>query len=125
MSGGFKKQQAIYEQIADTICERILQGTLEEDGKISSIRETAITMEVNPNTVQRAYEWLQQQEIIYTKRGRGYFVNSGAMEKVKQTKKEQLINEVLPDFFKSLQLLQITPEEVLTKYQKFLKGKTS
>ncbi len=125
MSGGFKKQQAIYEQIADSLCDLILKGELAEEEKIASIRESAITMEVNPNTVQRAYEWLQQQEIIYTKRGRGYFVSEGASKKVMEAKKQQFLKETLPEFFKSMQLLDINADELMILYQEFIKENTN
>lgn len=124
MSGAFKKQQAIYEQIAEALCDRILKGELAEEEKISSIRETAITMEVNPNTVQRAYEWMQQQEIIYTKRGRGYFVAAGAPKQIMNSKKQEFLKETLPEFFKTMQLLNIEQEELMQLYQEFIKENT-
>ena len=63
----FKENKAIYLQIAESICDEILLGTYAEEERIPSVREYASTMEVNSNTVMRSYDWLQQQEIIFTK----------------------------------------------------------
>ncbi|MEX1302542.1 MAG: GntR family transcriptional regulator, partial [Desulfotignum sp.] len=70
----FQKKDAIYLQIADLMCERILLEDWQENNRIPSVREMAVDLEVNPNTVMRAYAFLQQQGIIFNKRGIGYFV---------------------------------------------------
>lgn len=69
----FKESRAIYLQIADRICDDILLGQYEEEGRIPSVREYASIVEVNANTVMRSYEYLQSQEVIYNKRGIGFF----------------------------------------------------
>ena len=72
----FKESKSIYLQIADRICDEILQGQYMEEERIPSVREYAATVEVNANTVVRTYDYLQGQEIIYNKRGIGYFNTS-------------------------------------------------
>ena len=72
----FKESKSIYLQIADRICDEILQGQYTEEERIPSVREYAATVEVNANTVVRTYDYLQGQEIIHNKRGIGYFVRS-------------------------------------------------
>ena len=67
----FRENPAIYIQIAEYVCEQILLKKWNLGDKIISIRDLAINMEVNPNTVQRAYDFLQQREIITNKRGIG------------------------------------------------------
>lgn len=119
----FKEKQAIYAQIADYICEQILINQLQKDDKILSIRDLAIKLEVNPNTVQRSYDFLQQNEIISTKRGLGYFVEEGAIEKIKAIKKQQFLENDLPTVFKNMYFLEITMEELQLKYQQFLNEK--
>ena len=69
----FKESRAIYLQIADRICDDILLGQYEEEWRIPSVREYASIVEVNANTVMRSYEYLQSQEVIYNKRGIGFF----------------------------------------------------
>ena len=70
----FRENQPIYMQIADYFCNNILSTEWKQDEKIPSVREVAVIMEVNPNTAMRAYTYLQEKEIIYNKRGIGYFV---------------------------------------------------
>ena len=53
----------------------------QEEERILSVREYAATVEVNANTVVRTYDYLQGQEIIYNKRGIGYFVSAGDVYK--------------------------------------------
>ena len=65
----FKESKSIYLQIADRICDEILQGQYPEEERIPSVREYAGTVEVNANTVVRTYDYLQGLEIIYNKRG--------------------------------------------------------
>lgn len=115
----FKQQHSIYLQIADYICERILYQEWRENEKISSIRELAVDVAVNPNTVARSYEYLEAQGIIYTQRGLGYFVNTGAIKKVISLKKERFLQEELPIFFKTMQLLRINLSEVQELHDKF------
>ena len=78
----FKESKSIYLQIADRICDEILQGQYTEEERIPSVREYAATVEVNANTVVRTYDYLQGQEIIHNKRGIGYFVSAGAKDRI-------------------------------------------
>lgn len=80
--------------------------------KIPSVREMAVTIEVNPNTVMRTYSYLQEQGIIYNQRGIGYFVEEEGFEKTVAIKKEEFIKYELPLFFKKLHLLNLTLENI-------------
>lgn len=98
----FKNNEAIYLQIADYISERILLNKWTEDEKIPSVREMAGDLEVNPNTVMRSYDQLQQAEIIYNKRGLGFFVSTDAIKKIKKLQQTKFIEQELPQFFKTI-----------------------
>lgn len=84
----FKESKAIYLQIADRICDEILLGQYPEEERIPSVREYAAIVEVNANTVMRSFDYLQVQNIIYNKRGIGYFVASGAKELIHSLRKD-------------------------------------
>ena len=117
----FKDNKPIYQQIADLICDDILQDKLQEDGRIPSVREYAAVVEVNANTCARAYDWLQGQDIIYTKRGLGYYVCQGAKQSIRQMKRQQFLSETLPEVARQMGNLGITLGELtesITKYQK-------
>ena len=119
----FKDQQAIYLQIADYVCENILLKKWPAGEKIISIRELAISIEVNPNTVQRAYDFLQQKEIISNKRGIGYFIESDADKKIKSYRKDLFFENELPAVFKNMFLLGVGLKEFGTRYKKFVERK--
>ena len=113
----FKETKSIYQQIADRLCDEILLGNYREEERIPSVREYAATVEVNANTVVRSYDQLQGQEIIYNKRGIGYFVAPRAVERIKQLRKELFLTEELPEFFGSIRTLEISIEEIEKLYK--------
>ena len=116
----FKESRAIYLQIADRICDDILLGQYEEEGRISSVREYASIVEVNANTVMRSYEYLQSQEVIYNKRGIGFFVASGAKMLIHSLRKEQFLKEEVDGFFRQLYTLGISIKEIEKMYYEFI-----
>lgn len=113
----FKETKSIYQQIADRLCDEILLGNYREEERIPSVREYAATVEVNANTVVRSYDQLQGQEIIYNKRGIGYFVAPRAVERIKRLRKELFLTEELPEFFGSISTLEISIEEIEKLYK--------
>jgi len=113
----FKEKQAIYLQIGEYICENILRKQWKEGDKIPSIREMAISIEVNPNTVMRTYNYLQNMGIIFNKRGIGYFVADHSYEKTQELKKRNFITRELPHFFKTMDLLKITFDDLRELYK--------
>ncbi len=117
----FRQNQPIYLQIAEYVCEQILLKKWKLGDKIMSIRDIAVVMEVNPNTVQRAYDFLQQRNIITNKRGIGYFTEEDAMERILTFRKEQFMDNELPVFFRNLYLLDIDVKELKNQYDQFVK----
>lgn len=117
----FRENQAIYIQIAEYVCEQILLKKWNLDEKILSIRELAILMQVTPNTVQRAYDFLQQKEIIANKRGIGYFTEAVAFERILAFRREQFIANELPVFFRNMYLLDMDFAEVNNMFEQFIK----
>ncbi|MCM1313227.1 MAG: GntR family transcriptional regulator [Bacteroides sp.] len=118
----FKEKKAIYLQIAEMLCDEILLGKYKEEERIPSVREYATTVEVNANTVVRTYEWLQMQEIIFTKRGLGYFVAHGARETIATMRRKEFLNESLPEVFRTMRTLGISMEEVTERFNKYEVG---
>mgnify|MGYP001356955534 CR=1 FL=1 len=116
----FNENKAIYLQIADILCEQILDGEWPPQEKIPSVREMGMTLQVNPNTVLRTYDFLQQKNIIFNKRGLGYFVEEDAVKKILEIRRDNFLRNTLPNFFKTISLLRILPEEIMEKYQEYL-----
>lgn len=112
----FRESQAIYLQIADYICEAILREKWKEGDRIPSVRELAVSMEVNPNTTMRTFNYLQDKGIIYNKRGIGYFISEDGKAKTLELKKQEFIEEEIPRFIKSMKLLGVSMEELKNFY---------
>ncbi|MGF7075010.1 GntR family transcriptional regulator [Mucilaginibacter sp. NFR10] len=115
----FKDNEAIYLQIAAFVSDQILMGKWPAGQKIPSVRDMAVELEVNPNTVMRSYEFLQGLEIIYNKRGLGLFVAEDGFDKVKAYRKENFVRQNLPELFKNMYLLGISIDEISLQYQNF------
>jgi DNA-binding transcriptional regulator YhcF (GntR family) len=115
----FRNNEAIYLQIAAYVSEKILRGIWPPGEKILSVRDLAVELQVNPNTVMRTYEFLQSQEVIFNKRGIGFFVAPDGIKKVKAYRKERFIQQDLPEFFRNIYLLDITLDDLQSRYEKF------
>ena len=113
----FTESQAIYLQIAKIIEEKILRKEWVAETRIPSVRDLAVAMEVNPNTVVRTYEILQQKEMIYNKRGIGYFVSEKAYSNIQKEWKKNFKEQDLPVFFKTISLLDFSIDEILFLYE--------
>jgi len=118
----FRENQSIWLQIAEYVCEQILLKKWALGEKIMSIRELAMLLEVTPNTVQRAYDFLQQRTIITNKRGIGYFTETDAMKRIIEFRTEQFIENELPVFLRNMYLLNIDIKTINTHYDKFVKS---
>ena len=121
----FRDKQAIYLQIAEYISEQVLLGRWIVGDKIPSVRELAAELEVNPNTVMRTYEFLNQQGVITNKRGIGYFPADDATDKIRGFRREQFLQNDLPQFFKNLILLDIDLREIETRYDEYINATTN
>ena len=113
----FNSIQTIWMQIVDWVFEQILTAAWKPGDKAKSVRELAVMFEVNPNTVMRSYDYLQNKEIILNKRGIGFFVAEDADEKIKSLRKKQFMEEEVPAFIKNLKLLGIDVQEIVAMAQ--------
>ena len=111
----FNPNKAIYLQIRDSICERILSGELKSEDRIPSVREYGASIGVNPNTVMRTYEKLTAEGVIYNKRGIGYFISEGARDIVLESSRKEFLEEELPAVIRKMELLGLDPQEVFKK----------
>lgn len=114
----FDNSKAIYVQIADRLCDEILTGKYTDNGRIPSVREYAVLLEVNINTAVKSYDLLATNEIIYNKRGLGYFVTPGAKEKILESRKKDFMEHKLPELFRNMKLLEISMEEITEEFKK-------
>ena len=102
-------------QIVDWMCDKVLRHELEPNQQIPSVREIAVALEVNPNTVMRSIERLLQSEIIYSQRGKGNFLSPDAYQRILQMRSERLVRETLPQLAAEMRLLGFSNDDLLTR----------
>jgi DNA-binding transcriptional regulator YhcF (GntR family) len=117
----FKNNQSIYLQIVNHLYQGILKGEWEVHHKIPSVRALAVDFEVNPNTVMRSYTRLQEQGVIYNKRGVGNFISENARQIVAKQLRDEFLQSDLPEFFKTMRILDIELKD-LERYYTEWKG---
>ncbi len=114
----FQNTRAIFEQIADRICDEIIADVYPPDGRIPSVREYAILMQVNINTAVKAYELLGREEVVYNRRGMGYFVAPDAKRRILEQRRRAFLHDSLPQMFREMRLLGIGIDQVVTAWDK-------
>ena len=108
----FSEPKGIYLQIADQIRERVLEGDWRPGERIPSIRELAVDLGVNPNTVTKSYQKLVDRGIIASRRGLGYFVSEDARERARQEMRDEFLRDELPRIVRTMRLLGFGAEEL-------------
>lgn len=115
----FTTNKPIYQHIYDIITERIILGRLREGDRVPSVRELAVELQVNPNTVMRAYDALCTGGIITSSRGIGYFVSEGAAERALAESRREFIEGEMVTLFRRMTTLGISAEELSTLYNNY------
>lgn len=106
----------IYEQIVNEIERLVTLGILKPDEQIMSIRELACSLSINPNTVKKAYDILENKKIIVSKSTKGTFISSD-IERAKNEKILKILNNI-EDLIKELEVYGLTKEEIIKKLNK-------
>lgn len=94
----YKDTRPIYEQVADKLQKLIINGVLEPDSKMPSVRSLAMELSINPNTIQKAYAELERTGFLYTIKGRGNFVTyNEELYLLKKDEYKSKINKLLDE----------------------------
>lgn len=109
----FSIDKPIFRQIVDLCHRRILEGKWALGQKVPSVREMAVELSVNTRTVLSAFEVLESEGVVMTKRGLGYFLTEDAKEKVLKGRREEFFNDKLPSFITEMKTLGLTPGDVI------------
>ncbi|MBQ3666190.1 MAG: GntR family transcriptional regulator [Lachnospiraceae bacterium] len=111
----YKDRRPIYEQIVEKFKHLILSGVLNEGDNMPSVRSLAVSLSINPGTIQRAYAKLEQEGFIYTVSGKGSFVTgTDSILKEQQNEWFEKFKELLAEGF----LLEIEPEQMCAYIKK-------
>lgn len=114
----FVESKPIYLQIADRLMDSIVAGIYTAESRIPSVREYAVTLGVNTNTAMKAYDELSRANIIYNKRGLGYFVTPGANEQIKTERRKEFLEQSLPQIMHKMKLLDMSINELTMELRK-------
>lgn len=116
----FDNERPIYIQLVEILRIEIISGKLVKGQKLLSVRELALKMKVNPNTMQKALAELESKKLIYTERTNGKYVTED--EKLIEEVKRQLAKEKVNNYINSMQSIGISYEESI-RYLQELGGK--
>lgn len=109
----FNQDKPIYLQMADRLMDDIVAGIYTDEARIPSVREYAANLGVNTNTAMKAYDELSRMNIIYNKRGLGYFVTAGANEQIRAERKSEFFDKTLSQLMREMKLLNISVQELV------------
>lgn len=111
----YKDTRPIYEQVVDKLQKLIINGVLEPDSKMPSVRTLAMELSINPNTIQKAYAELERTGFLYTIKGRGNFVTYH--EGLYQLKKEEY-REKIEEILKEAEEIGISRQEMIADLER-------
>ncbi len=114
----YKDKRPIYEQVVEKMKNLIVSGVLGADSKLPSVRNLAIELAINPNTIQRAYAELERLGYIYSIKGKGNFI--ATLNEVEDLK-EQIIVEKINELIKAVKTMGITKDEFMTMIDRSVK----
>lgn len=121
MGWNLDKKRPLCPQICEQICVLISKGELKPGARLMSVRDVAVSASVTPNTVQKAFEMLEQQGIIYSRRGSGWYVseNAGIAGDVRsgliRTKTETYVNDLMS--------LGLSETDIISNVKEFIDGR--
>lgn len=114
----YQDRRPLYEQVAEKFRMLILKGALPAGEKMPSVRQLAVELSINPNTIQRAYMELEQEGLIYPVKGKGNFVVD--VEKIREKRLEDYKAELKAVLRRGIEL-GIGEEELLAAVGEFCK----
>ncbi len=107
----FNSEKPIFQQIADGIEDAILTGAFPEESQIPSITEFSVRYTINPATALKGISLLAEEGVVYKKRGVGMFVASGAVERLKEKRRQNFYRRFVVPLAKEAKRLDLSLEE--------------
>ena len=115
----FNANVPIFIQVVESMKLQIMSGKLHPGDKISSVRELALELGVNPNTIQRAFNELERDGFIRTERAVGRYVADNT--KLIEDYKKQEIKKKMDHFLQQMNMLGMNEEDIIA-YLQGMKG---
>lgn len=114
------RSRAICPQLCQQLCASIAAGEVLPGQRLMSVREIATAVGVNPNTVQHAFEQLEQQGVLYSQRGSGWYIAEDTAPA--RTLHKQAVGQKLDAFFREMAQMGISPEETKKMVEEWSDG---
>lgn len=114
----FNSDKPIYLQLADRLADDIVDGTYRDDDRVPSVREFGTRFGVNTNTAVKAYDQLSRDNVIYNRRGLGYFVTPGARDRIVAARRSEFVHTVLPEMFRQMKMLGIGIGDIVDEWNR-------
>ncbi len=118
----YRDGRPIYEQVRDGLRQLLVVGAIQPGDKLPSVRSLAAQLAINPNTIQRAYETLEQEGYVYSVPGKGSF--AARREEIDGTRRQELLSR-LDELAEELMYLGVTPEEIARRCARAAEKKQS
>lgn len=116
----FNDNLPIYIQIIEYIKGQIINGSLKEGEKLPSVRNLSTDLKVNPNTIQRSYQELEREGIVFTQRGMGTFVTED--ELILKELKDDMATNLVKSFIKGMKSLGFNKSKIIDLINKEMDG---
>ena len=121
MNINFDSEKPIFLQIADLISDAILSGAFDEESQIPSITEFSVNYKINPATALKGINILVDSGIVYKKRGLGMFVATGAVEKLREKRKDEFFDTYIASLIAEAKRLKLTETEIKSMIERGFK----
>ena len=105
----------IYLQLYQQVIKRILDGAIAEGEALPSVRNVASEYQLNPVTISKAYQMLQDENIVEKERGKGLFVKTGVKALILDREREYFLQKDWPKILEQVERLQLSPQDLLAK----------
>lgn len=113
MTTGWNADTPIYIQLYQQVIKRILDGNVKEGEALPSVRTVAAQYQLNPVTISKAYQMLQDEDIVEKHRGKGLFVNPGVQEKILARERSYFLTHEWPAILQQIRRLKLSAEQLL------------
>ena len=102
----------IYIQLYQQVIQRVLDGNIKEGEALPSVRKVAAEYQLNPVTISKAYQMLQDEQYVEKQRGKGLFVKPGAPHRILEKERNSFLSNEWPLLLQKISRLNLSVEEL-------------
>jgi len=113
MTTQWDADKPIYLQLYQQVLTRILDGYIKEGEALPSVRKVASQYQINPITISKAYQMLQDEHVVEKQRGKGLFVKLGAQNNMLERERESFLTQQWPQILQQIKRLKLSAEQLL------------